>query len=347
MRNALTKNSVPVSIGASENSDGDLIVYADDIITSDNENVYYITMSFLGGGTFGKVYCVKSSKDKNHYALKISSLKSDSFEQMKNETDTLAQLNQMSDEIHITKMHDCFLYLHHLCCVMELYNSSIFDLIVNRDYRGFPLIHCQRLLRDIVHGLRFVHRYNYIHTDVKPENIAISSSNRGVLIDFGAAGDVSKFSPGMCLESLYYRAPEVMLGMRVNQKIDIWSLGATIAEVYLGLPIFAGDSEQQVLQLIQTRIGKFPDALLQTSVYANRYFDNDNNVIIDESFEDPCQFGFPTLDLILRFAVDEAPTDPLMSFIDLIKHMLEIDPENRYSVENVADHPFIHMKISN
>lgn len=58
------------------------------------------------------------------------------------------------------------------------------------------------------------------------------------VIDFGSASHVSKAVCSTYLQSRYYRAPEIILGLPFCEAIDMWSLGCVIAELFLGWPSF-------------------------------------------------------------------------------------------------------------
>jgi serine/threonine protein kinase len=74
-----------------------------------------------------------------------------------------------------------------------------------------------------------------MHCDLKPENILIKSYSRCEIkvIDLGSSCFVTD---NLCLyvQSRSYRAPEVILGLPYDQRIDIWSLGCILAELYTG-----------------------------------------------------------------------------------------------------------------
>lgn len=63
------------------------------------------------------------------------------------------------------------------------------------------------------------------------------------VIDFGSASHVSKAVCNTYLQSRYYRAPEIVLGLPFSEAIDMWSLGCVIAELFLGWPLYPGSSE--------------------------------------------------------------------------------------------------------
>lgn len=94
-----------------------------------------------------------------------------------------------------------------------------------------------------------------IHCDLKPENILLRHPKRsGVkIIDFGSSckSDKRMFS---YIQSRFYRAPEVMLGLPYSAAIDIWSLGCILVEMHTGEPLFSGsDQVDQMQKIIEVR----------------------------------------------------------------------------------------------
>jgi dual specificity protein kinase YAK1 len=62
------------------------------------------------------------------------------------------------------------------------------------------------------------------------------------VIDFGSACFEGHYVFHY-IQSRYYRSPEVLLGLPYDSAIDMWSLGCIAAELFLGIPIFPGNSE--------------------------------------------------------------------------------------------------------
>ena len=92
---------------------------------------------------------------------------------------------------------------------------------------------------------------NIIHCDLKPENIMLKSKDKSAVkvIDFGS----SAFADSIIytyIQSRYYRAPEIMLGIPYTGAIDMWSFAAILVELYLGEPVFPGESEQEQMAYI-------------------------------------------------------------------------------------------------
>lgn len=71
------------------------------------------------------------------------------------------------------------------------------------------------------------------------------------LIDFGSSCFENE-KLYTYIQSRFYRSPEIILGLSYNTQIDMWSFGCLLCELYLGYPIFAGDSEHdQLLAMIE------------------------------------------------------------------------------------------------
>lgn len=79
---------------------------------------------------------------------------------------------------------------------------------------------------------------------MKPENILLKEENKsGIkIIDFGSSTFTDE-KVYTYIQSRFYRAPEIMLGIPYTTAIDMWSLGCIMAELYIGFPIFPGESE--------------------------------------------------------------------------------------------------------
>lgn len=74
-----------------------------------------------------------------------------------------------------------------------------------------------------------------IHCDLKPENILLCQEKRSKLriIDFGSSCYVNDRTYNY-IQSRFYRAPEILLGLEYGTPIDMWSLGCIVAELITG-----------------------------------------------------------------------------------------------------------------
>ena len=108
-----------------------------------------------------------------------------------------------------------------------------------------------------------------IHCDLKPENILLQNLHSPAikLIDFGSACHASR-PMHTYIQSRFYRSPEVLLGCRYGTPIDIWSMGAIVGELFLGLPLFPGESEYNQMARIVTLRGVPPGKMLDAAPLA-------------------------------------------------------------------------------
>ena len=93
----------------------------------------------------------------------------------------------------------------------------------------------QAIARQCLEALVYLHHLNIVHCDLKPENILLKSYSRCEIkvIDLGSSCFLSD-NLNLYVQSRSYRSPEVILGLPYDQKIDIWSLGCILAELYTG-----------------------------------------------------------------------------------------------------------------
>uniref|UniRef100_A0A1B6H2H0 cyclin-dependent kinase n=1 Tax=Cuerna arida TaxID=1464854 RepID=A0A1B6H2H0_9HEMI len=107
------------------------------------------------------------------------------------------------------------------------------------------------LMFQILSGVDFLHSHRIIHRDLKPQNILVANDGRVKLTDFGLAKTYDyEMRLTTVVVTLWYRSPEVLLGVPYASSVDIWSCGCIMGELYKGSPIFCGTSEGDQLDKI-------------------------------------------------------------------------------------------------
>jgi len=112
---------------------------------------------------------------------------------------------------------------------------------------------------------------------LKPENILLKDPTKsGIkIIDFGSScfQDERIYT---YIQSRFYRAPEIILGIPYTSGIDMWSFGCIMSEFCLGFPIFPGEDESEQLQMIMELCGVPSDKVLKESQRKKKFFDENN-----------------------------------------------------------------------
>lgn len=102
-----------------------------------------------------------------------------------------------------------------------------------------------QLMIQMTDALDYAHRQKVIHRDIKPANIIYDDDlQRGTVTDFGIAymSDHSKTKTGTIMGSPYYMSPEQILGIKIDGRSDIFSLGVTFYQLLSGHLPFTGES---------------------------------------------------------------------------------------------------------
>ena len=111
-------------------------------------------------------------------------------------------------------------------------------------------------LAQVCDGLSVVHAHGLVHRDVKPSNILVTPARRAILVDFGLVKPRSQeqiTDVGRVVGTYRYMPPEQARGEPVDQRSDLYSLGATLYELLAGRPPFTQDGNMELLQAVITR----------------------------------------------------------------------------------------------
>ncbi|XP_063933642.1 dual specificity tyrosine-phosphorylation-regulated kinase 2-like [Zophobas morio] len=183
--------------------------------------------------------------------------------------------------------------------------------------------------------LALLEREGIIHADLKPENVLLLQPEkcRIKVIDFGSSCFATE-KVFTYVQSRFYRSPEVILGVAYDTKIDMWSLGCILAELYTGRPIFAGEDEHEQLLCIMQVLGFPPRTLVNEAKKRSFYFDLDGNVILKSNSNGYTRFpGTMSLDSVLD------SSDPL--FTSFVNRCLAWDAKLRLSAAKALNDPWL------
>ena len=232
---------------SSSSVDGDYTLTQHEELVSQNKANYEV-LEFLGRGTFGQVVKCWKKGTKDIVAIKILKNHPSYQRQGQIEVQILSRLMQENAEkYNFVKAYEFFNHKNHTCIVFEMLEQNLYDFLKAQNFRPMPLRYIRPITQQVLCALLKLKQLGLIHADLKPENIMLVEPEnqpfKVKVIDFGSASHVSKTVPATYLQSRYYRAPEIILGLNYNESIDMWSLGCVIAELFLGWPLYPGASE--------------------------------------------------------------------------------------------------------
>uniref|UniRef100_A0A1I8JCW2 dual-specificity kinase n=1 Tax=Macrostomum lignano TaxID=282301 RepID=A0A1I8JCW2_9PLAT len=243
-------------------------------VTNDHVAYRYETLETLGRGSFGQVVRAIDHRTGQHVALKILRNCKRFHRQAAVEVQVLDRLRRMNDSGDCAvQMIDYFTFRGHVCIVFELLSINLYELTKRNNFQGFHLGLVRKFAQPILRCLRLLHSQGIVHCDLKPENILLQAKGQSEVkvIDFGSSCLVNK-QMYTYIQSRFYRAPEVILGVPYGPEIDMFSLGCILAELCTGSPLFPGENEQEQLACIMEIKGLPPKGLLERSTRSNVFF---------------------------------------------------------------------------
>ena len=192
----------------------------------------YKEIKEIGKGAFSKVYLME--KDNKYYALKkipINLLEKEEIDKYKEEINILSSF----DNEYIIKYYDSKIDNNYINIYMEYGgDKNLKQFIESRENRLIEEEKIVNIILQICLGLKEIHRKKIIHRDLTPDNIFINEYNKIKIGDFGVSKRLGTFKRTAYTQvgKLHYIAPEIELGGKYNNKVDIYALGCIIYELF-------------------------------------------------------------------------------------------------------------------
>jgi serine/threonine-protein kinase len=210
----------------------------------------------IGKGAFGTVVLVEDTVVEERLILKFLNANVSSDEEMLKRFVHELRYSRRITHKNVIRIYD-FLYVGGSYAIsMEYFPSHTLGAeIANekpmawRKALGYGM--------DICVGMSVAHQQGIIHRDLKPANILINESGLLKIVDFGVAaaaksGDTQLTKTGYVIGSPKYMAPEQILGKKVDERADIYSLGVILYEMLAGNPPYSrGDHMSVMYQHVQ------------------------------------------------------------------------------------------------
>ena len=115
-----------------------------------------------------------------------------------------------------------------------------------------------KISREIASGMAYLHSQNpiIIHRDLKPDNILLTSGLQVKIIDFGLSvfvkASASAKQHSKVVGTEVYSSPEVLLNRKIDHKVDVWSFGMTLYELWSGVVPWRDPLVTNITKAIET-----------------------------------------------------------------------------------------------
>jgi len=279
----------------------------------------YKILKIVGDGAYGNVYKAINKQTGEIVAIKKMKKKFSSWE----ECMSLREIKSLRKLTHqnIVKLKEVIRSNDELHFVFEYLEQNLYDLIKDKTN---PLSETtiKSIIYQTLEGVAYMHKHGFFHRDMKPENLLI---HQGMvkIADFGLAREIRSMPPYTdYVSTRWYRAPEILLrSTNYNSPVDIFAVGAIMAELYLNRPLFPGSNEHDQIYKLCSILG------------------NPGPSLWPEGLRLASRMGltFPSCQPVnLQSIISNAS----MNAVDVMLSMLRWDPQKRPTALQLLQHPF-------
>eukprot|EP00735_Rhodelphis_limneticus_P010229 TRINITY_DN294_c0_g1::TRINITY_DN294_c0_g1_i1::g.1614::m.1614 TRINITY_DN294_c0_g1::TRINITY_DN294_c0_g1_i1::g.1614 ORF type:complete len:295 (+),score=81.35,sp/P93101/CDC2_OXYRB/75.17/5e-164,Pkinase/PF00069.20/2.5e-79,Pkinase_Tyr/PF07714.12/2.7e-32,Kinase-like/PF14531.1/6.8,Kinase-like/PF14531.1/0.00085,Kdo/PF06293.9/0.0018,APH/PF01636.18/3.5e+02,APH/PF01636.18/0.032,Choline_kinase/PF01633.15/0.24 TRINITY_DN294_c0_g1_i1:64-948(+) len=281
----------------------------------------YSKVEKIGEGTYGVVY--KATDKTTHEVVALKKIRLESEEEGVPST-AIREISLLKElqHVNIVRLRDVIHSENKLYLVFEFLDQDLKKYMdsVQDVPRNLVKLYLYQLLR----GVAFCHSHRVLHRDLKPQNLLIDNKSGALkLADFGLARafgiPVRTYTHEVV--TLWYRAPEILLGSRhYSTPVDMWSIGCILAEMVMKRPLFPGDSEIDELFRIFRMLGTPTEEVWRGVTSLPEFKDT-----FPKWTAQPLQSVVKNLD---------------DAGYDLLTQLLCFDPSKRITAKNALNHPF-------
>jgi serine/threonine-protein kinase len=212
----------------------------------------------IGKGAFGTVLLMEDTVVDERLILKFLNPAISQDEEMMQRFVHELRYSRKITHPNVIRIYD-FLHIRgNYAISMEYFPSHTLGGEV-ADGKPVALRRALRFGMDIAKGMSVAHGVGIVHRDLKPANVLINDEGLLKIVDFGVAaaqhqGDTQLTKTGYVIGSPKYMAPEQILGKKVDERADVYSLGVMIYEMLTGVPPYhRGDHMSVMYQHVQGR----------------------------------------------------------------------------------------------
>uniref|UniRef100_A0A671NGL6 Calcium/calmodulin-dependent protein kinase type 1D-like n=1 Tax=Sinocyclocheilus anshuiensis TaxID=1608454 RepID=A0A671NGL6_9TELE len=275
----------------------------------------------LGSGSFSEVYLVRERKTGNFYALKCVKKKQLHHSNLENEIKVLKRIKHDN----VVGLEDFYETRTHYYLVMELVSGGeLFDRILDRGV--YTEKDASHVIKQVLEAVSYLHQNSIVHRDLKPENLLYYSSDENAKImisDFGLSKMADHGVMSTACGTPGYVAPEVLAQKPYSKAVDCWSIGVITYILLSGYPPFYEENE--------TRL--FSKIMKAEYAFHSPYWDEISDTLQTQKSHKHEETLLPPGGHQLHYNINSSK--------DFIRHMLEKNPNKRFTTEQALSHAWI------
>ena len=223
----------------------------------------YNLIKKLGEGGMSEVFLADEIATHQQHVLKMLPIAVEGDENGGEMMDRFLQefaLVSQIDHPNVARIHHQGFSEHHAYIAMEYFPGGDLREVIAK---GIAPNVAVAILLQVAGALTAVHAQGIVHRDMKPDNVMIRADGSLGLADFGIAKQLesgfNRTKHGEVFGTPYYLAPEQALGLPVDQRTDIYSLGVVFFEMLTGHRPFQADNAQALMyQHVNAPIPRLP-----------------------------------------------------------------------------------------
>ena len=279
----------------------------------------------IGDGAFGIVTKCKDKETGEFVAIKKMKQKFHNFDECL-QLKEVKSLRRLKHE-NIVKLLQIFKDNDYLYLVFELLDSSLLNTLNSRE-KPFSEPEIRYIITHLLKGLVHIHKQGFFHRDLKPDNLLWDKNGYLKIADFGLAREIRSRPPFTeYISTRWYRAPEIILRHEFyNSPVDLWAVGAIMAELYNNKPLFPGTSEIDQLIKIFNIIG--------TSTLQN--WTDSSKLLTKTNIK---------LQFTPQIPLNQIIPNASLEAIDLMNQLFKLDPSQRPSASQALNHSFFNGEL--
>ena len=314
-----------------------------DYLVNKNDHIAYRYqfLDVLGRGSFGFVYKCADHKKGEEVAMKIIRNRQNFRHQAEIESKILLALKQFKESnpdafCKTIALLDVFEFRCHLFLVFPVKGLNLYEYIKSNNFQGTSMRFVRSIAIQLMECLVHFRALGIIHCDLKLENILIEDEKAAkiVVIDFGSSCFASETMYSY-IQSRFYRAPEVIMGMTYSYEIDMWSVGCILPELRSGKAAFPGDSEGDQLVCIAEVLCEPPKQMVESCKRKDLFHEDGSMKVLSNKSGTLRTIGSRRIDDLITVRSKDKP------FVSFLEHCLRWDPCSRITPSEALLHPWL------